>query len=381
MRNERRIDMSEGNESDLLERQLSREDLLKLAAAAGGATLLAGPVGTARAALDRLSAESGRLQVLDWAGYGNDGGQAMFASYVKAHPRNKPQFTYMTNESDALAKIRAGQRPDLFRPYVGWVKYFAKSGLVQPWNPKLISNFKNLNKAMVRSGRYTGKQYGIPDDLGFDAILDRSDKVHPRAKSWGLLFDERYKGRIAWFDDLNMITIAGLYLGFGKPWRQSDAQLKRSKEFLKKKKRLARLIWSSETNLWEAFGSGELWIAYAWPNDWVQMKKKGLKVVYMRPKEKPLAWVGMFMLLKSSPRPKLAHAYVDAWSSVKSAKWLEDNYGYGHANTLARPASSDLLRVLQLSNPRAVTLPNASLDRDIPRRSLYAKTWEEVKAA
>jgi spermidine/putrescine-binding protein len=89
----------------------------------------------------------------------------------------------------------------------------------------------------------------------------------------------------------------------------------------------------------------------------------------------------MFMLLKGSPRPKLAHDYVNAWSSTKSAKWLEDNYGYGHANVKARPASSDLLRVLQLSNPKAVTLPNAYLDRDIPRRALYARMWEEVKAA
>src|ERR671927_1897343 len=117
------------------ERRLSREELLKLAAATGGAALLAGPVERARAALDALTAESGRLQVLDWAGYGNDGGQAMFAQYVKRYPKNKPRFTYMTNESDALAKIHAGQKPDLFRPYVGWVKYFATSGLVQPWNP------------------------------------------------------------------------------------------------------------------------------------------------------------------------------------------------------------------------------------------------------
>ena len=67
------------------------------------------------------------------------------------------------------------------------------------------------------------------------------------------------------------------------------------------------MIWSSETDLWEAFGWGDVWIAYAWPNDWVQMKTKKLKVVYMHPKEKPIAWVGMFMLLKGSPRPQLAH--------------------------------------------------------------------------
>jgi spermidine/putrescine transport system substrate-binding protein len=372
--------MSEGQ--NLNERRLSRQDLIKLATAAAGGAGVLGRTTVASAAIDWLTAETGRLQVLDWAGYENDGGQPMFASFVKRHPQNKPKFAYMTNESDALAKIQNHTvTPDLFRPYVGWVKYFATSGLVQPWDPKLISNFKNLNPFMVKAGQYQGKQYGIPDDWGFDAILYRTDKVKPKARSWGLLFDERYKGKIAWFDDLGMITVAGLYLGFKNPWNQSDAELEKSRKFLSSKKRLVRLIWSSETNLWEAFGSGNLWIAYAWPNDWVQMKKKGLPVVYMRPKEKPVAWVGMFMLLKNTPRFKLAHAYVDAWSSSKSAKWLEDNYGYGHANTKARPASSDLLRALQIANPRAVAEPNAHLDRDIPRRAVYAHVWEQVKAS
>src|SRR5947209_3750391 len=366
-------------ERDVLERRLSREDLLRLAAVTGGAGLVAGRTGLAQAARAHLAKETGRLQVLDWAGYGNDGGQAMFAQYVKTHPHNKPQFTYMGNEADALAKIHAGLKPDLFRPYVGWVKYFATSGLVQPWDTKLISNLKHLNPFMVKAGQYQGKQYGIPDDWGFDAILYRSDKVKPKAKSWGLLFDERYKGKIAWFDDIEMLEIAGLYLGFKNTWNQTDAQLKQTQKLLTSKKHLARLIWASETNLQEAFGSGDIWIAYAWPNDWVQMRKKRLPVVYMRPKEKPIAWVGMFMLVKGSPRPHLAHAYVDAWSSKKSGKWLEDNYGYGHANIEAKPSSSQLLKALQLANPKAVTLPNAYLDRDIPQRSAYAAAWESVK--
>src|SRR6266567_2475027 len=295
-------------ERDLLERRLSREDLLRLAAVTGGAGLVAGRTGLARAASEHLAAESGRLQVMDWAGYGNDGGQAMFAQYVKQHPSNKPQFTYMGNEADALAKIHAGLKPDLFRPYVGWVKYFATSGLVQPWDTKQISNFKHLNPFMVKAGQYNGKQYGIPDDWGFDAILYRSDKVKPKSRSWNLLFDERYKGKIAWFDDLGMLVMTGLYLGFKDPWNQTDAQLQQAQKLLIAKKHLVRLIWSSETNLWEAFGSGDVWIAYAWPNDWVQMKKKKLKVVYMHPKELPIAWVGMLMLLKGTPRFNLAHA-------------------------------------------------------------------------
>ncbi len=167
------------SQGDLLRRRLTRGDALKVAAAAGGAALLAGPAGAAR---NVRAVETGTLQVLDWAGYGNDGGQAMFAHYVKTHPADKPKFTYMTNEADALAKIRAGLKPDLFRPYVGWVKYFATSGLVQPWDTSLLTNFKHLNPFMAKAGQYGGKQYGIPADWGFDAILYRTDKVSRRRR-------------------------------------------------------------------------------------------------------------------------------------------------------------------------------------------------------
>ena len=130
-----------------------------------------------------------------------------------------------------------------------------------------------------------------------------------------------------------------------------------------------------------AFASGDLWIAYAWPYDWVAMKAKGLKVNYMLPKEGAMSWIGMLMLGKDSKRAQHAHDFANAWSSKQSAQWLEDNYGYGEANTLARPKSSDLLKVLQLTNPKAVAEPNAHIDRHIPRRALYARLWEEVKAA
>ena len=69
--------MSEGTE--LLERRFGRDDLLKLAAVTGGMGLVAGRVAAADAARSRLAAETGRLEVLDWAGYENDGGHCRFA--------------------------------------------------------------------------------------------------------------------------------------------------------------------------------------------------------------------------------------------------------------------------------------------------------------
>jgi hypothetical protein len=189
------------------------------------------PRGLAAAA---LAAESGRLQVLDWAGYGNDGGQAMFAQYVKQHPSNKPQFTYMTNESDALAKLQAGQKPDIFRPYVGWVKYFATSGLVQPWDPKLITNFKSLNPAMVRPASNNGKQYGIPADWGFDQDPLPQRQGEAEAKSWGSALRRPLQGQ-------DRVVRRSQHahgrpdctLGMKNPWNQSDAELAGSQKLLK----------------------------------------------------------------------------------------------------------------------------------------------------
>jgi spermidine/putrescine transport system substrate-binding protein len=363
---------------ELFERRVSREDFLKLAAAAGGAGLIAGRTGAADAALARLAKENGRLQVMDWAGYEV---KSLWAPYLKKYPGEKPKFTFMTNEANAFAKLRAGFKPDVFRPYVGYVRDFAESGFVQPWDPKLITNLKNLNPIMVKAGQYNGKQYGIPSDWGFDAILYRTDKVHPTAKSWSLLFDKRYSGKIAWYDDLNQLVWAGYYLGFKQPYNQSDDELKRSQKLLISKKKLVRMFWSSETDMQNAFAAGDLWIAYAWPADWVAMKGKGLKVAYMHPREGPLSWIGMLMLGKGTPRPQHAHAYADAWSSLQSSSWLENNYGYGAANVKARPTSSDLLKVLKLTDPNAVREPNAHIDRYMPRRAIYARLWQEVKAS
>jgi spermidine/putrescine-binding protein len=365
---------------DVTERRLSREDVLKLAAA-GGAAYLGARAGVAGAALDRLTAESGKLLVLDWVGYEVP---QLYAPYLKQYPGQKPQFKYMTSETNALAQMSQGLKPDIVRPYVGYVRDFAESGFVQPWNPSKIPNLKWLNNDMVKAGRFNGKQYGIPQDWGFDAILYRSDKVKPKGKvGWNLLWDSRYAGRIAWWDDLYMLVVAGYALGFKNPWQQTNDQLERSTDLLASqvKKGVVKMFWSSETDMQNAFAGGDIWIAYAWPADWAAMKAKGLKVVYAHPKEGAISWVGMLMLGNDSPRPEHAHAYVDAWSSRQTGAWLMNNYAYGHSNRLARPKSGDLARALRINNPNALKEPFTHIDKYIPNRLEYAKHWREVKAA
>ncbi len=369
-------------EQDGAERRLSRQDLLKWAAVAGGAGMLAGRAGIADAMRAFDVAESGRLQVMDWAGYGNDGGQAMFAQYVKQYPNNKPQFTYMTNESDALAKLHAGLKVDIFRPYVGWTKYFATSGLVQPWDTSKIPNFKYLNPAMVKAGQYNGKQYGIPEDWGFDAILYRTDKVKPKSQLVGTAVRRALQGQ-------DRLVRRPRHDRHDRPLprRQGSVEpdVRRAEEdaavpHLEEAPRPPDLVVGDEP-------LGGLRLRR--PLDRVRVAERLGADEEEGPAGRLHAPEGEADRVgrdddapeRARRAPDLAHAYVNAWSSIPSATWLENNYGYGHANTKARPTSVDLVKALQLNNPKAVDLPNAYLDRDIPQRALYAKMWEEVKAS
>src|SRR5947208_11655703 len=147
------------------DRALSRKDVLKLAAAAGGAGLLAGRSGAAGAAIERLAGESGRLQVLDWAGYEV---KSLWLPYLKKYPGQAPKFTFMTNEANALAKLQAGLRPDVVRPYVGYVQGFSHTGFFEPWDPGLISNFKRLNPVMAKAAAGGGTSSRIPAEWRFE---------------------------------------------------------------------------------------------------------------------------------------------------------------------------------------------------------------------
>ena len=95
--------------------------------------------------------------MLDWAGYEV---KNVWAPYQRKYPGQAPQFTFMTNEANALAKLHAGLKPDVVRPYVGYIKDFADSGFFQPWNPELIPNLKQLNPGMVKAGQYRASSGG-----------------------------------------------------------------------------------------------------------------------------------------------------------------------------------------------------------------------------
>jgi spermidine/putrescine transport system substrate-binding protein len=393
--------MTTEHEGEGNERRLGRGEFIKLGAVTLGSGVLAacGAEGAPEPAAQGtqpqkeqhppIEQEPGNLEVFEWAGYeypayGGKGGPLQ--PYVDK--RGKPKFTFLTSDDQALGKVRAGYRPDVVHPCVDYIGNWVEMGVVQPWDPKLIPSFKDLDPTLVEGGQIDGQQYFIPADWGFSSPLYRTDKVEPEGgeASWTLFYDERYKGKISWWDSpLENFVIWGYVNGVSDPWKMSDEELDEAKDFLISKKHLCRNFWSSQTDLDADFAAGNVWIAYAWAGSYVAAKDAGLDVVYSEPKEGRLGWNCGFVLMKDTENFRHAHEFIEAWSSKESAEWIINNYAYGHANSAVdlSKVPKDYVEVFHLDDPKAREEPNAHYARPVATadRARYAQRWDEVKAA
>ena len=374
--------------------RIDRRGFFRLAGVAAGAAALAscksvsstpgpGTSGSSPPARPGIETEDGNLRVFDWDGYGNGsyGDEVLWEPYAKAFPDATPKFILFKDDDSSYAKVAAGAHYDVAHPcgyrWGDWVDL----GVLQPWDTSLIASFPDLNPALAKAGEFDAQQYFIPTDWGFAAPMYNAAKVTPAEDSWGLLWDDRYAGRISWWDSLNMFIVAGYYNGVADPWNMTDEELDAQKQFLISKAGLVRNFWPVDPT--EDVTNGDVWITYAWPSHWVNAKNGGVNVEYMQPKEGRTSWYCGFCLFADSTNYYHAHEYVNAWASAASGEWLLNNYAYGHTNTTIDLSKVDptLVSAFSLDDPTVLDEPKTHVERPIPRRDVYNELWLEVKAS
>jgi spermidine/putrescine transport system substrate-binding protein len=382
---------------------IDRRKFLTGAAALGGGVLLGGPSALARSIPARslvvneprppLSKEPNVLTILEWPGYEAHGTKAQTygmlagADYTKQFGAKGLKYTYIVNDTEAVNKARSGVEFDIIHPCVESIPDYVNSKLVQPWDTRLLPSFKNLNPALTKQGRINGKQYFIPWDWGYGSVLYRTDKIRPAdAKGWGLLWNEKYKGRISMWDGAQTnFEIAGLYLGFPNVDNQTSDQVKKAKDALVKQKPLNKFYWKSEySDMQPAFKAGDIWISYAWQDAYVNMKNAGLKVTFMEPYPKKIGWMCGFMLGAHTKSYYHAHKYVESFINHAACVQMVNVFYYGNADATIKASDvkdKTLAKKLNIGNPRALAAPNIHFQSWMPNENDVALAWQEVQAA
>ncbi len=334
--------------------------------------------------LRRPARAAGEIHYHTWAGYDVP---ELLGGYIEKYG-GLPEFSYIGSEDESFAKLRAGFAPDLMHPGNYNVQRWHDAGLLRPIDTSRISNWPHVFDSLkgMAGTVIDGERFYVPSEFGNSSVVYRTDlvdKKYQEEESWAILYDEDYARKIAFYDSSGgVVEIAARVLGYDNIFSLTDAQLAEVKKLAIKQRDLLRFYWTDVTQVEQALAAGEIVAAYAWNQSLVSLKKQGLPVAMMVPKEGIFTWVAGFVMHKDCKDEQAAYDMIDAWIAPESGAWLIEYYGYGSTNAKAYDlVAAERLDELGFSKPEDMLNGSIFFEALTPEmEQKYQELLNEVQA-
>ncbi len=321
-----------------------------------------------------------KLTYFTWSGYELPD---FNKSFIAAHP-DAVEISVFGDDDDAFTKVKAGFHPDLAHPCYDKIARWNKEGLLQPIDTSRIKNWDKIfpvfrNLPDIQAG--DGKVWMVPWDWGNTSVLYRTDLVKNPEKSWNLLWDKKYAGRIATIDAVHDTPVVAAVLAGVSPFDMTPEQMDKVADKLREQRPLLSAYTTDMTSVEQSLASGQLVAAMTWNASAVALKKQGVPVEFMKPKEGMLTWACGFVMLKDAKNTDLAYDFINSRLEAESGKALIENYGYGASTSTAFAAvPKTQLESLQLPSDPETMLKTTIFTGPMKQNDALAKMFEKVKA-
>ena len=331
-----------------------------------------------------LAAAADQATYFTWGGYDVP---ELFVPYIAKHGE-PPNFASFGGSEEALTKMRGGFVPDVAHPCNQAIPRWVASGLFQTLDTSKLSNWSDIVPSLINlpGNVVDGQPYMAPMDWGRTSITYRTDlfDLQGKEESWGMLWDERYKGRLGILATAaDTWWCAAIYAGVDFNELSTDENFKKVADLLRKQRPLIRLYTDDTTTLEQALASGEMVAAMTWDSSALTLKSQGIPVAFANVKEGALTWVCGAMLLKAAPNPDKAHDIINSLLSIESGKWLIAENGYGHSNARSFDQfTDDELKELGLNRDPSIILDAGKFQ--VPQTQEFEtkmnQEFEQIKA-
>ena len=303
-------------------------------------------------------------------------------SYVEKHGVTSDAVIF-ADENEGFQKVRVGFTPDVAHPCSPMVPQWREAGLIQPIDTSRLSNWPDVFPTLktLKDTRFEGQQWFVPFDWGRTSITYRTDLVDIEEESYGLLWDERYKGRLAVFDSVDeTVFITAIYAGLD-PCNMGDEELETVFALLREQRPLLRFYAESETDMTQAIAAGEVVAALTWDSGAAALRAEGVPVKFMSPKEGVETWVCGLILLKDAPHPDKAYDLIDAMLDPIAGEFLIADYWIGHSNQASFDRVSDeTLAVTGLPRDPTELLNSGVMYCRFKNKDRVVEMFQEMKA-
>lgn len=322
------------------------------------------------------TATGGELNIFIWSNYLPD---SVIKQFEERYHAKVNVELYDSNEA-LLAKLQSGGSDyDIIVPSDYMVKVLKEQGLLQPLDRDNISNFSNLDPKLLGLAFDPNNEYSIPYLWGTTGIGYRKDKVQGPVDSWSVLWDQKYKDRLAMLDDIREVFGATLKLMEKSLNDTNPDDIAQAAALLEKQKPLLKAYDSGGFD--QLLLSGDAWIVQGYNGQIAKAMSENPNIGYVIPQEGCTVSVDNMCIPKRAPHASLANQFVSFILDANVAASIANETGYSSPNLAARAHIKPEL----LDNPAVYPAPNAlekcEFITDLGQAvSLYDRYWTEIKS-
>ena len=342
-----------------------------------------------------LQPEQGTLKIYNWVAYIN---QQCLKDFAKKYNVPVPQVTTFNNTDEAMAKLRTGQVSyDIFFPTIDLMGQLVYGKMIQPINHSYIPNISQAWSDFTNPF-YDGKwRYTVPYTIYTTGIAWRKDHVpenpYTMANPWSMLWQPKYKGKVALLDDYREgISLGLMKNGIYNLNTTNPGQIAASGASLVNLAHLTNVHF--DVNDYTEVPAGQIWIHHAWSGDMATAAS------YM-PKGVPVDVVGywfptdgrgpvgndLITVLKGSQNPVQAHLFLNYMLDLNNALTNYTYTGYMQPITGVTPQRLVQEQLLPKNLMSTIVLPSyfrrgiMELQLPVTANALWEQAWQRVKSA
>jgi putative spermidine/putrescine transport system substrate-binding protein len=306
--------------------------------------------------LQKIGKGEGKLNLISWAGYVEDGSTDPKVDWVT--PFEKKTGCQVSNKvagtSDEMVQLMRTGQYDGVSASGNATARLVDGGDVDPVNVDLVPNYKTIFDDIKDQSYNTfdGTHYGIPHGRGANLLMWNTDEVKPAPKSWGVILDPKqaakYKGKISAYDDPIYIADAAVYLkahqpdlGIVNPYELNDEQFKAAVDLLKQQHPFVGEYWSDFAKQIQSFTNGDDLVGTTWQYQYFTLKADGQPVAASPasqgfvPDEGATGWSDTWMLSSQAKHPNCMYKWFDWVTSAPVQAQIMQWFGEAPAQSKA----------------------------------------------
>ena len=300
------------------------------------------------AAQQEIGTLEGRLNLVIWAGYAEDGSNDRKADWVRPFER-KTGCTVNAKVADSsdsmVALMKSGQYDGVSASGDASLRLIY-GGTVAPVNTNLLRNYVDISP-YLRNQPYNsvkGQMYGMPHGYGANYLMYRTDKLPPNPSSWSVIWDKDSPAadHVVDYDSPIFIADAALYLRKHRPdlkitdvYELTRTQFNAAVSLLKQQRSNVNQYWSNYLDEVEAFRAGDNYAGTAWRVTAHAAQKAKAPVDTVIPEEGATGWSDTWMISSRAEHPNCMYKWMNWISSPRVQAQVGEYFGEAPANPKA----------------------------------------------